>query len=195
MQAKRKTLIRSDAAVRSVALKSAIIVSILLLAGCLIVVSGEALAQARHPFNVGVSEGGGIPGSGLARWILTQQIAFERMMAGTVQAITTDRAALWTLIGIAFAYGVFHAAGPGHGKAVVASYMLANERALKRGLIISLLAAILQGVVAIGIVGVLAILLNATAARMKAAASFVEVASYLAVAVLGLWLVWRKGGA
>jgi nickel/cobalt exporter len=163
--------------------------------GYLSLTGGEALAQARHPFNVGISEGGSVPGSSLTRWILAQQVAFERLMSGTVRAITTDATALWTLIGIAFAYGVFHAAGPGHGKAVVASYMLANERALRRGLIISLLAAILQGVVAIAIVGVLALVLNATAARMKTAAGLVEIASYLGVALLGLWLVWRKGRA
>ena len=163
--------------------------------GCLFLAGGDALAQARHPFKVGISEGGGVPGSSLTRWILAQQVAFERLMSGTVRAITTDATALWTLIGIAFAYGVFHAAGPGHGKAVVASYMLANERALRRGLIISLLAAILQGLVAISIVGVLALVLNATAARMKAAAGIVEIASYLGVALLGLWLVWRKGRA
>ena len=153
----------------------------------------SAFAQAQHPFNVGISEGGGIPGSALARWILAQQIAFEQMMSAAVRAIRADTSALWTLAGIAFAYGVFHAAGPGHGKAVVASYMIANEQELKRGLAISFAAAALQGVVAISLVGVLAVVMNATAMRMKAAAGFIETASYLGVALLGLWLVWRKG--
>ncbi len=155
----------------------------------------DAHAQARNPFNVGISEGGGVPGSGITRWILSKQIEFERMLSGAVRAIKTDVWALWTLMGIAFSYGVFHAAGPGHGKAVVASYMLANETALKRGIIISFMAAVLQGIVAIAIVGVLAVVLNATSARMKEAANFVEVASYAGVALLGAWLVWRKGRA
>lgn len=157
----------------------------------------ELLAQApaRNPFDIGVREGSGPPTSGFAAWVLSEQIRFERMLSGAVRAIKSDAAALWTLLGISFAYGVFHAAGPGHGKAVVASYMLANERSLRRGIAISLLAAILQGVVAITIVGVLAAILNATSAAMRQAANLVELASYAGLALLGVWLIWRKGRA
>jgi nickel/cobalt exporter len=158
--------------------------------------AGDALAQAKNPFNVGISEGGSAPPQGgITGWIFAQQIAFERMLSGAVRAIKADTHALWALLGISFAYGVFHAAGPGHGKAVVASYMLANELALKRGITISFLAAMLQGLVAITIVGVLAWLLNATSQHMKSVANFVEVASFGGIALLGLWLMWRKGGA
>lgn len=156
----------------------------------------DMLAQApqRNPFDLGMREGGGPPpAQGFAAWVLSQQIRFERMLSGAVRAINTDTAALWTLLGISFAYGVFHAAGPGHGKAVVASYMLANERSLRRGLVISLLAAILQGVVAVLIVGILAAALNATSAHMRQAANLVEIASYTGIALLGVWLIWRKG--
>ena len=104
-------------------------------------------------------------------------------------------AAAWTLAALSFAYGVFHAAGPGHGKAVVASYMLANEQALRRGLVISFLAALLQGAVAIAIVSIAALLFNATAARMNDAAALIEELSYLGIIGLGAWLIWRKGGA
>ena len=152
----------------------------------------EALAQARNPFSVGIAEGGG-NASGIAGWILAKQAEFERMLSGAIRAVKNDAAGFWSLASLSFAYGVFHAAGPGHGKAVVASYMLANESALRRGLVISFLAALLQGLVAIAIVGVLALLLNATAQRMKDAASFVETASYAGIALLGLYLIWTKG--
>ncbi len=156
----------------------------------------EALAQARNPFNVGISEGGSAPPtSGLMGWIFAQQVAFERTLSGAVRAIKSDGHAVWALLGLSFAYGVFHAAGPGHGKAVVASYMIANEQALRRGIVISFLAAILQGVVAVAIVGILAYLLNATAQHMKSTANLVELASFAGIALLGVWLVWRKGKA
>ena len=155
----------------------------------------QASPPARNPFDMGLREGGGPPTSGFAAWILSEQMRFERMLSGAVRALRDDVGALWTLLGICFAYGVFHAAGPGHGKAVVASYMFANESSLRRGIVISFLAAGLQAVVAIVIVGVLAWALNATAARMKEVANLVELASYAGVAALGLWLTWRKGGA
>ncbi len=155
----------------------------------------DALAQAKNPFNVGISEGGAAPQGGITGWIFAQQIAFERMLSSGVRAIKTDPSAVWALMGVSFAYGVFHAAGPGHGKAVVASYMFANERALNRGIAISFLAAMLQAIVAIAIVGILAWVLNATSNRMKSVANLVEVASFAGIALLGLWLIWIKGRA
>jgi nickel/cobalt exporter len=156
--------------------------------------AGSAQAQARNPFSVGVSEGGGYY-TGFAGWLLSKQAFFERLLSTAVRAVKTDRDAMWTLTGLSFAYGVFHAAGPGHGKAVVASYLVANERALRRGLVISLLAALLQGLVAILLIGVLALVLHATSPVMRDTASLIEKASFAGIAVLGLWLVWRKGGA
>jgi nickel/cobalt exporter len=151
-----------------------------------------AWAQAHNPFGVGISEGGGHAG-GLTGWIIQKQVLFERQLSATVRAARTDGSALWLLVGLSFAYGVFHAAGPGHGKAVMASYLFANERALRRGLVLSLLAALLQGLVAIVLVGLLALVLHATAQRMKDAASLVESLSYAGIALLGAWLVWQKG--
>ena len=154
-----------------------------------------ALAQApRNPFGVGAEQGGG-SAEGFAGWILTRQNEFYLALKTAVHAATVDGTAAWTLAGLSFAYGVFHAAGPGHGKAVVASYMLANEQALKRGLVISLLAALLQGAVAIALVGLAVLVFNATSARMNDAANLIEELSYLGIIALGVWLVWTKGGA
>jgi ABC-type nickel/cobalt efflux system permease component RcnA len=159
------------------------------------VASDAALAQAmRHPFAVGASEAGGGAG-GLMGWLLAEQSRFYLLLTTTMRAIRTNASAGWTLAGLSFAYGVFHAAGPGHGKAVIASYMIANERALKRGLVLTGFAALLQGIVAIAIVTIAALIFNATAKRMSDAAAVIEQVSYAAITALGLWLVWRKGRA
>lgn len=168
--------------------------SMLAFAAAALVLAGHApaLAQAHNPFSVGISEGGG-SASGLSGWLLSKQAEFEQMLSGQVRAAKADGSALWMLSGLSFLYGVFHAAGPGHGKAVVASYMFANERALRRGVVISFLAAALQGLVAIALIGILALVFHATAMRMKGAAQLVESLSYAGIAVLGGWLLWRKG--
>ena len=150
-----------------------------------------ALAQAKNPFSVGISEGGGGT-TGVMGWILAQQGFFERSLAAAVRASRADGSALWWLGGLSFVYGVLHAAGPGHGKAVLASYMVANERALRRGIVLSFFAALLQATVAVALVGVLSLVFHATATGMREGAAVIEKVSYLGVALLGFWLVWRK---
>ncbi|HEX4766057.1 MAG TPA: nickel/cobalt transporter [Lichenihabitans sp.] len=156
--------------------------------------AAPALAQAHNPFSVGISEGGGAP-SGLMGWIMAQQGLFERSIAAAVRGSTHDRSALWLLMGLSFLYGILHAAGPGHGKAVLASYMMANETALRRGIVLSFLAALLQASVAIVVVALLSYVFHATQMGMRATDAVIEKASYGGVAALGLWLFWRKGRA
>src|SRR6185436_13392990 len=54
---------------------------------------------------------------GIVGWLLTKQSEFYREMSATIRSAKSDGSAVWTLLAISFAYGVFHAAGPGHGKA------------------------------------------------------------------------------
>ena len=156
----------------------------------------HAAAQAfRHPFAVGAQEGGVGRASGLTAWIIGQESRFYLLLEHALNGAKHSALALVGLVGLSFAYGVFHAAGPGHGKAVITSYMVSNERALRRGIVIAFLAALLQGLVAIVVIGGAAIIFNATAQRMTAAAHVLEIAAYCGIVLLGLMLVWRKGAA
>ncbi|WP_294532878.1 nickel/cobalt transporter [uncultured Rhodoblastus sp.] len=158
--------------------------------------ANPAVAQfAKNPFSLGVDEGAVGHVGRLGIWLLQQQAHFYQALRLGVEAAQKSPSAIFWLAATAFGYGVFHAAGPGHGKAVIAFYMLANERALKRGLVLSGLAALLQALVAIALVGVAAVLLGLTAQKMAAATHWVEIAAYLCIAALGAWLVWRKGAA
>ena len=162
----------------------------------LVLLPDAAFAQAaRHPFAVGPSEGPVGAASGFAGLLLAWQSKFHLELQSAARALKTDPSAFATLAAASFAYGVFHAAGPGHGKAVLASYMIANETALKRGLTLAALAALLQGAVAIALVGAAAILFGATAQRMTEAATWIETASYAAIAALGARLAYVKGRA
>ncbi len=132
---------------------------------------------------------------GFAGYILAKQAEFYRMLSGTIRAAKTDGSAAYTLIGISFLYGIFHAAGPGHGKAVISSYVIANDETWKRGVFLSFASAMLQAVTAIAIVGIAAALLGATARTMGDAVRVIEIVSYGLIVLIGLRLVWVKGGA
>ncbi|MBZ9678801.1 nickel/cobalt transporter [Mesorhizobium sp. ES1-1] len=103
-----------------------------------------------------------------------------------------DDSKIWILIGLSFAYGIFHAAGPGHGKAVISSYMVANEVALRRGILLSFVSALLQGLTAVLVMLLAYFVLRGTAISMTDAAWFMEIMSYVFVTLFGAWLLWRK---
>ncbi|MBI2714838.1 MAG: nickel/cobalt transporter [Rhizobiales bacterium] len=132
---------------------------------------------------------------GLTGWILAKQAEFYRMMSGTIRAAKADGSAAWTLMGISFLYGVFHAAGPGHGKAVISSYLVANDETWRRGIVLSFASAILQAVTAIALVGIAAVLLGATAKVMGDTVRVIEIVSYALIILIGLRLLWVKGRA
>ncbi len=155
---------------------------------------GGASAQfAHHPFAVGANEGAIGHQNAIGTWLLGQESRFYLGLTQAVRAARTSVAGALSLAGLSFAYGIFHAAGPGHGKAVITSYMVSNEVALRRGILIALLAALLQGLVATALVGLAALVFHATAQRMTAVAETIEFASYLCIVALGLVLCWRKG--
>ena len=131
---------------------------------------------------------------GIVGWLLSKQSEFYREMSATIRAAKSDGSAVWTLLAISFAYGIFHAAGPGHGKAVISSYLVANQETARRGIVLSFASALMQSLVAVVIVGICAWLLNATAKTMCGAEKAIEIVSYALIAAFGARLVWTKGG-
>lgn len=161
----------------------------------LALIATATLAHAQSPLGIGSAEPGfnttGTFGS-LFAWINAQQQGFYRLMTGALKDMRDNPWAASTLVGLSFAYGVFHAAGPGHGKAVISSYMLANEVELKRGVALSFLSALLQGVVAILLVGAAYLFLRGTTVSMTDATRALEIGSYALIALFGAWLLLRK---
>jgi len=131
---------------------------------------------------------------GIVGWLLSKQSEFYREMSSTIRAAKSDGSAVWALLVISFAYGIFHAAGPGHGKAVISSYLVANQETARRGIVLSFASALMQSLVAVAIVGICALLLNATAKTMCGAEKVIEIVSYALIAAFGARLVWTKGG-
>ena len=151
-----------------------------------------AFAQA-GPFGIAAPEAGGaVAHGGVFGWIADRQSEFYRGLTGGLRAMRADPHAGWWLIVLSFAYGVFHAAGPGHGKAVITSYVLANNQTLKRGIALSFISAIVQGLVAVVFVTVAIFAFRLTALQMTDATTALERTSAVAILALGLWLTWTK---
>lgn len=147
-----------------------------------------------HPFGVGLREAAP-GGTGLGAAILAVQSQFHLRMVAALRAVSSSDGAFWMLLAMGFAYGVFHAAGPGHGKAVISGYLMADgRRTLRRGLGLAFLSSMLQGVVAIVIVTVLALALQASATTINAGARWLELGSFALVALLGGAMLWRTSG-
>ncbi len=153
------------------------------------------MASAQSPLGIGTAEPG-IPATGLFGPVFAvinhYQQDFYRALTGALKAMRQDPHALTTLVGLSFSYGIFHAAGPGHGKAVISSYMLANETELKRGIFISFLSAFLQGLTAIVMVGLAFLVLRGTSISMTEATTALERLSFAMIVAFGAWLLFRK---
>lgn len=87
-------------------------------------------------------------------WMLHHQRQFHRDLASHLRELATGAsvATAWALVAVSFLYGIFHAAGPGHGKAVIATYLLTHESRLRRGVGLAMASAMLQGGVAVVLV-------------------------------------------
>src|SRR5208282_4824183 len=133
------------------------------------------------------------PAEGVAGWIIAKQALFYRALSGLIRAAKTDGSAYWGLMGISFVYGIFHAAGPGHGKAVISSYLLANEETWRRGVALSFASALLQALTAVVLVAIAAVLIGATAKMMGDTVKVIEAVSYTLIVLLGARLLWVKG--
>ena len=171
---------------RTLALGALAVTAVLAIDGIVHVLAAQTpFGGPRPPMN---EQAGGIIG-----WLLAKQSEFYREMSSTIRAAKTDGSAVWALLAISFAYGIFHAAGPGHGKAVISSYLVANRETARRGIALAFVSAMLQSLVAVLIVAIGAWLLNITAKTMCGAEKVIAIASYGLIAAFGARLVWTKG--
>jgi nickel/cobalt transporter (NicO) family protein len=172
----------------------------------LVCCAGLALAQTdvkKSPFGVGPAPSVAAPAGAVAApaasggvwgWVLATQQRLNRDMAAAVRGLKSadPLAAAATLSFISFAYGVLHAAGPGHGKAIISSYVLANRQTMWRGILLSFLAAFFQACSAILLVVLLAIAMKSTSLQMKVVEARIEMFSWALVALVGVWLLYRQ---
>lgn len=155
---------------------------------------GEGRSRpAARSASPGAESGIGLPAP-LAAFVGQINVAQRRLnqlVSRQMRAIaeTGSPAALLTVIAIAFAYGVLHAAGPGHGKMVVSSFFLARQARLARGIMVGGLISLLQVLSSIAIVGLLAFALDLGGFDIVHRSTWVELVSYGLIVLIGLYMV------
>ncbi|ASV84745.1 high-affinity nickel-transport family protein [Ochrobactrum quorumnocens] len=164
-----------------------------ILTATLVMIAANALAQSS--LGIGANEVAMKPTGPFAHiilWMNEQQRTFYLAMTTALKAMRDDPWQASVLIGLSFVYGIFHAAGPGHGKAVISSYMIANETALRRGIFLSFISSLLQALMAVFVVGLAWLFLRGTGISMNQTARYMEIVSFALVLFFGLWLLARK---
>jgi nickel/cobalt exporter len=143
-------------------------------------ISQERKAPSKYPFLDKIST-----------W---QQHLNLKMAALTRQAKETGSPGpLFLLIGIAFAYGVLHAAGPGHGKAVAASYLLSHKSKLSRVVLLGNMAAFFHGMSGVLLVLIVyVVLMKGITGSLEYVTRTTQLISYALISMLGGILLTRN---
>ncbi|MDI9220230.1 nickel/cobalt transporter [Pantoea sp. EA-12] len=127
----------------------------------------------------------------LLQSVMWQKILNREMTQLLQQVSQQPQQAGATLMLFSLAYGVLHALGPGHGKVVISTFLATHPAKLKTSMKLTLLAALLQGGVAIGLVTVMLVVLQTSSRQMHLGSYWLEKGSYLLVMALGVWVGWR----
>ena len=122
------------------------------------------------------------------------QYQLNSYISTTIRSLNDDNSlsTSFLILGIAFLYGLIHAAGPGHGKALVAFYFTANKadykKAFKMGYMISIIHAISALIFTFGIFYILKTMFRRNFNEMTSIA--MQISAVMIICV-GLYLIYE----
>jgi len=141
----------------------------------------------------GAEAGTGLPVPEMAKPLMNRLTQAQREINATLsremRAVRQGSpGAALAVVGVAFLYGILHAAGPGHGKLIVSSFFLARDTRLLTGLLAGVLFSLLQAVSSIALVAVLALALEWGGFEVLGQSVRLELVSYGLIVAVGLYL-------
>ena len=135
-------------------------------------------------------EGGAVPGflRPVVERIAGAQRELNRTISRELRAIreSGSKRALLVVTGVAFVYGVLHAAGPGHGKLVVSSFFLARKARIAAGILAGSAISFLQALTSIVLVWGLGVILGQQGFDVLGRSVWLEAVSYALIIAIGL---------
>lgn len=126
------------------------------------------------------------------------QKSLNESLAAMTRALKDSRSigGLLLVAALALAYGIFHAAGPGHGKTIVSSFFLANEAKVRHSFIVGYLVAIVHALSALSVVLILYYVIRGIfATGVEQANHYIQLVTFgVITAIGGVMLVRRAAG-
>ena len=116
-------------------------------------------------------------------------------LAGMTRALEGSRSlgGLLIVVALALAYGIFHAAGPGHGKTIVSSFFLANESKLRHSFIVGYLVAAVHALSALSVVLVLYYIIRGIfAVGVEQANHYIQLVTFAVITAIGAVMLVRR---
>lgn len=129
----------------------------------------------------------------IAAMAALEQRDFQNRIARTLRELRGGgEGSLLVLLIACFAYGFFHAVGPGHGKVLLGGYGLGRKVSALRLSAIGLAASLGQAITAVALVYTGVLLLSLGREQMVGLTEDIMApASYAAIALIGGWLILR----
>lgn len=125
----------------------------------------------------------------IAEW----QRSFNLQLSGALNSLkANENEAGLLLVSVSFLYGIFHAVGPGHGKFILSSYLSFEQTKLPQAIKLTLLSALVQGGVAIGLVSIIVVVFTLSRSYFNLTLQWIERGSFALMLLFGVYWIYQS---